>query len=583
LFEIDAVVAPGLGAPLCDACSTAGAAPPPLPERRRSRPKVPVVTFARRGPNEAPASTAPVAEMPRESQPEPISLDDLEIISSPSSTVSGSAPPPSARVLDGGFVRSGRPSSVLPPAPGPDLSLSDLASDVEVVSLRDLDIVLGPASVPPAWEAAPVPGLSEVASNLKPRASRAAPVRPPPLPRSATLPKPPPLPKTEAVKEPPAPPAPKAKPATPRKPSFFDVEPSVPPPREEIPVATEEIQSVPPVSDRVDLMSLVAPPSMRPPRPPDLLNLQGGLFAHAPPPALPAPTSLVDAPPAAPIAPVLPVDRPPPSSWRPLPPRDEHVKVPVDAVEAAPRVLRSVAPEPLVSEHRSPPRRNGLLGWGAGAVAAAAVIAFVAARLGGEEAPREAAVVTAPAAPAAPPSASNEVRPAFEPRRERVATAEAPKPQPAPVRANEAAEKPLPASPATVRAAEPPRPAEPARVAEIAPPKERPAVEPRPAPPRPKEAPAPSGGGDFDRAAAKAALAAAASAASGCKEPDDPSGGARVAVTFAPSGRVTSSKVMGPPFQGTQTGGCIARAFRGITVPAFDGDPVTITKEVSVR
>lgn len=86
----------------------------------------------------------------------------------------------------------------------------------------------------------------------------------------------------------------------------------------------------------------------------------------------------------------------------------------------------------------------------------------------------------------------------------------------------------------------------------------------------------------FDKAAASAALSAAAGQASGCKQEGDPSGTARVQVTFVPSGRVTSANVQGPPFAGTPTGGCIARAFRSASVPPFSGDPVTVSKTVSI-
>ena len=140
------------------------------------------------------------------------------------------------------------------------------------------------------------------------------------------------------------------------------------------------------------------------------------------------------------------------------------------------------------------------------------------------------------------------------------------------------------------------RPIEPARVvterrpAAAAPPPApppstaRPAASPPPdlAPPRVVAAPA-AAGADFDQAAARVALAMAASQASSCKQPDDPGGGARVSVTFSPSGRAMSAQVVGAPFQGTRTGACIARTFRGVTVPPFSGDPVTVTKSVSVH
>ncbi|MFS8068078.1 MAG: hypothetical protein ACMG6S_17125 [Byssovorax sp.] len=95
--------------------------------------------------------------------------------------------------------------------------------------------------------------------------------------------------------------------------------------------------------------------------------------------------------------------------------------------------------------------------------------------------------------------------------------------------------------------------------------------------------PPPPVAAEFSKSAAIAALAAAAGRAAGCKQPGDPSGGANVSITFAPSGRVTSSKVSGPPFQGTATGGCIASAFRSASVPPFEGSPVTVTKSVSLR
>lgn len=91
-----------------------------------------------------------------------------------------------------------------------------------------------------------------------------------------------------------------------------------------------------------------------------------------------------------------------------------------------------------------------------------------------------------------------------------------------------------------------------------------------------------AGTGDFDKGAASAALVGAVGQASGCKQPGDPSGVARVQVTFAPSGRVTTANLSGPPFAGTPTGSCIARAFRSASVPPFAGDPVTVSKTVTI-
>lgn len=101
--------------------------------------------------------------------------------------------------------------------------------------------------------------------------------------------------------------------------------------------------------------------------------------------------------------------------------------------------------------------------------------------------------------------------------------------------------------------------------------------------PRP-EIPKAAAGTPFDRdAAAKALATAAANASSNCKKEGDPSGVASVQVTFAPSGRVTSATVSGPPFSGTATGGCIASTLRRSQIPAFDGEKVTVGKTIVIQ
>ncbi len=87
---------------------------------------------------------------------------------------------------------------------------------------------------------------------------------------------------------------------------------------------------------------------------------------------------------------------------------------------------------------------------------------------------------------------------------------------------------------------------------------------------------------DFDKAAASAALGGAVAKAAACKKAGDPSGQAKVQVTFAPSGRVTVANILGPPFAGTATGSCIAMAFKSASVPPFQGDPMTVSKTVSI-
>jgi hypothetical protein len=84
----------------------------------------------------------------------------------------------------------------------------------------------------------------------------------------------------------------------------------------------------------------------------------------------------------------------------------------------------------------------------------------------------------------------------------------------------------------------------------------------------------------FSKDAASAALEGAKASALSCRSADGPSGAAKVLLTFAPSGRVTSATVGGPPFAGTTVGGCIASRFRSARVPAFAGDFVTVSKTV---
>jgi hypothetical protein len=87
----------------------------------------------------------------------------------------------------------------------------------------------------------------------------------------------------------------------------------------------------------------------------------------------------------------------------------------------------------------------------------------------------------------------------------------------------------------------------------------------------------------FSKAAAISALGAASGSAGGCKKPGGPTGTGKVQVTFAPSGRVTSATVMGGPFAGTAVGGCVAGAFRRAKVPAFSGNPVTVSKSFAIN
>ncbi|MFZ5895665.1 MAG: hypothetical protein ACOY0T_31700 [Myxococcota bacterium] len=87
----------------------------------------------------------------------------------------------------------------------------------------------------------------------------------------------------------------------------------------------------------------------------------------------------------------------------------------------------------------------------------------------------------------------------------------------------------------------------------------------------------------FNSEATASALSAAAQRASTCRKPTDPSGVAIVTITFAPSGRVTSANISGPPFAGTETGSCIASVLRSVRVPAYSGDFMTVKKTIQVQ
>jgi predicted Zn finger-like uncharacterized protein len=86
----------------------------------------------------------------------------------------------------------------------------------------------------------------------------------------------------------------------------------------------------------------------------------------------------------------------------------------------------------------------------------------------------------------------------------------------------------------------------------------------------------------FDTGSAKTALASASSSAASCKKDDGPTGTGKVQVTFAPTGRATSATVIEGPFGGTSVGGCVAKLFRAARVPAFSGDPVTVSKSFTI-
>jgi len=224
----------------------------------------------------------------------------------------------------------------------------------------------------------------------------------------------------------------------------------------------------------------------------------------------------------------------------------------------------AAAPEPAaVSPGRTSARRWGVALAGVLLVAAAAAIRFGLL-------PKPAERAVAPANAMEPATTTEEpVAPALEPSRPTQSSAE-PSAEATPsseATAPEAVKLPARRPAAQAKSAAAPESTEP--VARAAP---DPSMAPPEAPPA----------GPFSKAAAGTALGAAVNQASACRKPGDPSGTASVTVTFAPSGRVTSATISGPPFAGTPTGGCIAATLRRARVPAFEGEKVTVTKSVVI-
>lgn len=245
-----------------------------------------------------------------------------------------------------------------------------------------------------------------------------------------------------------------------------------------------------------------------------------------------------------------------------------------------------VAPQPRAETQQ---KRGGVWLWLALGAGAAAALAFVG--LHGQRATEH---TTSEAAPdptpvAATASAAVAVEPAM-PAPEAPSVADV---------ASAAASPSSAPTPAAIAPTSPPKNALPASAEPSAAPKPEPTVAAAApsAPPTdtakpdlPKapitihNAPPPAAPGtEFDRAAAVAALNGAAQQASSCRKEGDPSGTAVLTITFAPSGRVTSAAIQGPPFAGTATGGCIASTMRHASIPAFEGERVTVTKTVVIE
>jgi hypothetical protein len=87
----------------------------------------------------------------------------------------------------------------------------------------------------------------------------------------------------------------------------------------------------------------------------------------------------------------------------------------------------------------------------------------------------------------------------------------------------------------------------------------------------------------IDRDAVTKALSAAAKEAAQCEAAAKAKGSGKVKVVFEPSGRVSRVTLLSPQFEGTQTGGCVALAFRNVKVPPYEGGRVSAVKSFSVK
>jgi len=252
--------------------------------------------------------------------------------------------------------------------------------------------------------------------------------------------------------------------------------------------------------------------------------------------------------PSAPVA-----ETPPPANDYP-----EHIGV--QSTSPTARDVSVEAIEPEVSQMR--PRRRALLlsvGLGGAGVALGLALPMRAP----SSAPTQAAAAIPVAAVAASPNQSTTRDPEALP-------------------ATEALEQPI-----SGRSAEPANPkpmAAAARAIELesATPTAPPAQVTKPIAQEPEEEPADEEEALDAREVARA-VDDAAERASACRLESDPSGVAVVTITFAPSGRVTTATLAGPPFLGTPTGSCIASTMRSARVSAFTGKHMTVRKTVTIH
>ncbi|WP_394837051.1 protein kinase [Pendulispora rubella] len=93
----------------------------------------------------------------------------------------------------------------------------------------------------------------------------------------------------------------------------------------------------------------------------------------------------------------------------------------------------------------------------------------------------------------------------------------------------------------------------------------------------------PSEPGKFSPEAARASLKTMEGVLASCKKPDGPTGPGRARVTFIGDGSVMSSVIVGPPYEGTPVGDCVATRFKFAKVPKFEGNPGVVDYNFTIN
>jgi hypothetical protein len=88
----------------------------------------------------------------------------------------------------------------------------------------------------------------------------------------------------------------------------------------------------------------------------------------------------------------------------------------------------------------------------------------------------------------------------------------------------------------------------------------------------------------FDARAAVRAIEDASRRAKECKRPGGPVGEGEVTLILQPDGSLSIAEVSEPPYAGTDVGECVANTFfRTVSVPPYDGEPLTVVRRFSIE